>query len=349
LNEGYLESLFPPGTEVLALPTWRSARLYIPVEPTVARRWRASAMYPGNRAAARAVRLLARAKGALGLGRARARRTAVRADWPLGAFLREALPDAANVSLLLKIADAVPRVTIEVRNAAGLVVGYVKYAAAREMAWRLEHERAVLSSGLARGAPRVLAFGALGEGHALLLSPLCGRRFWPVLPPPAGLLAFADSHTVSPPVALAQHPWVRTIGDKTGGRSDALFAQIDSVPWPVAVHHGDLMPSNLRIGADGAFAAFDWEWGTCRGFPHLDLLQYVLLILLLLRRWSLPAAADYAARWLASRRELGIGLDVARVLTRLAALDRWVNGRDDGAPDDRPDQRLWHGIAMGGW
>jgi hypothetical protein len=345
--DAYLQVLFPPGSEAIELPGLRSATLYVTAGGGVAQRWRATAMYPGNRPAARILRGLARGVGCLGLSRAR--RVAGGDDWPLGGFLREALPDAAEVSVLLKLADTTPRATVEIRNAAGCVLGYAKYAVRRNAILRLERERDVLASGLPRGAPEVVKFGPLGNGKVLLLSPLPGRRFWAVLPPPPGLIAFVGRQTASPPVPLSQHPWVAQMRQATSGESDALFAELDAWSWPIVVHHGDLMPSNLCIGPDGEFAAVDWEYGTCTGFPHLDLLQYMLLILAVLRRTPAPAAARRAAAWLASQTGFGISSNVACVLTRLAALDLWVNGRNDGEREDAPGQILWRAIAAGGW
>ena len=79
------DEFFPPGTRVLALPSWRRPRLYLPACP-LSQRWNRSKLYPASRWSARLYRLSLRAAAAAGMKRAR---TAGSRRWSLGDFAED--------------------------------------------------------------------------------------------------------------------------------------------------------------------------------------------------------------------------------------------------------------------
>ena len=63
--------VFPPGTSVLGLPSWRAPRILLSKSGGPIQRWRDSAFYPATRSLAKCYRLALRGKAAFGWGEAR--------------------------------------------------------------------------------------------------------------------------------------------------------------------------------------------------------------------------------------------------------------------------------------
>jgi hypothetical protein len=343
-----LAIIFPPGEDVLALPGWRTPRLLLQANTGLLERWSASALYPAFRPAARLFRLVLRLKAVTGAGQIH-RVPAGR--WLLGDFLADVQCDPAsivaycsNTAAFRKLAKhgtsaALRKLIIQVRDRSGVIIGYVKYAEPGPHTARLVHERDMLNSLPIGLGPRVLKMGALGEGVALLITPLNGQHLRLRFPPPAELISYGQSLVRPPLIDLGDHPWVRNMRSKMGTDLDCLLDQITTKRWPEAIQHGDLAPWNLRRSADGKIAAFDWEYGSLEGFPYLDLAQYVLQVAVLLYRWSPDEALARTAKWLTGSKAMNLNYPEACALTRLAAAEVYLRDRQEGIDNDDNLQR----------
>lgn len=123
--------------------------------------------------------------------------------------------------------------------------------------------------------PRLVASGAVGDAHALIMEALpktvAGRR-----PPREALVELVRSissidQRKGPELpTAAAHPRLAPLGR----RIEAIAAQTAGVQ--VGSFHGDLHPGNLGLAADGQLVLWDWErWGY--GVPvGFDLLHHDL-------------------------------------------------------------------------
>lgn len=339
---------FPPGARVLALPDWRRPRLYLPAQ-RFGKRWGASSFYPAFRLPARLYRLALRSKAATGLGEVR---TARPDGWILGEFVRDALPGAASATVLVGTPGPAQKITARIEDKEGKVLGFLKYAekvAARSRLRRERHVLQAISEGL---APKALGYGILGAGEALLTSPISGKRLPATLPPATDAAHFLTSLTVSPPIALEDHPWVKGACRQDGKDAiNACFEVLADRRWPVVVQHGDFAPWNLLQTSGSRIAAFDWEYGALEGFPCLDLAYYALQTSALIHRWSPAKAARRTMECLLRENTFTLNGAEARALTRLAAYDAHQKALEDGqAPGEGLQdwrREIWEGAACG--
>jgi hypothetical protein len=334
---------FPPGTSVLALPSWRRPRLYLLTRHPL-QRWEQSALYPASRLRARLYRLSLRLMAAAGAAEVRT----VRSDsWPLGEFARNELPQLTSAVVLMGTGGPAQEVTVQLRGEKNRLLGYLKYAEKDAARTRLRQEHFMLSN-LPRGiGPEPVKFGPLGKGEALLKSVLPGKLLAATLPPPGRLIGLLDSLVVSPPVSLEAHPWVRRLRDREIPELEAWLEPLAGRNWPVVIQHGDFAPWNLLRGPDGTVRAVDWEYGTLEGFPYLDLAHFILQTSALIYRRAPLQAARYAARYLSGRLDLGLSSAEAQALTCLAAYDAYRNSSEEGRKPDaglQPWRRaIWEG------
>jgi hypothetical protein len=194
--------------------------------------------------------------------------------WPLGAFVQGVLPEAVSAAVLVCAEDNKPnaKLTVQLRNEKGEILGYLKYAEKRVACRRLDQEYSVLST-LQKGlGPEVLKYGTLGNGTALLVTPILGRVLLSPLPPPEGVAAYLMSLVLSSPVPLEAHPWVQSIRERSSNvaQLDAWFDVLANRRWPVVVQHGDFAPWNLLRSPRGEIKAFDCN-------ERLSLLRFCLL------------------------------------------------------------------------
>jgi hypothetical protein len=334
---------YPPDTRVLALPSWRSPRLYLPTQSFI-QRWEDSAFYPAYRFLARLSRLSLRTSAAVGLGEVRQVQSS---GWPLGEFVRDVFPNVGSAVILVGTPGPTQKITVRVLSRKGEILGYLKYAEKEAARKRLRHERRLIGDLPGKVGPEVLQFGPFGKGEALLTSALVGTRVPATLPPPEASRNFLNTLSVSPLVDLEVHPWVRQICAEGGPDLDSWLETLGDKRWPVAVQHGDFAPWNLLRRPDGTLGAIDWEYGTLEGFPHLDLAYYVLQVSALVYRHAPPKAADSTVRYLTQRPQLGLSIEEARIITRLAAYDAYLKSREDGQHEDVGLQawrrRVWEG------
>jgi hypothetical protein len=338
---------FPPGTRVLALPNWHHPRLYLPAQ-RFSQRWHESAFYPASRLGARLHRLLLRIRAVAVMAEVR---TVTSSAWPLGEFTENLLPQLDSAAILVGASSASQKVTVQLRDERGVVLGYLKHAGQGVARTRLRHEHYVLS-GLSKGmGPKALKYGTFGNGEALLMTPISGRQLPTTLPPANGVVDVLLSFASSPSIDLEGHPWVlRTL--ERGSDIAALEACLEALVgkrWPIAVQHGDFAPWNLLRKPGGEVGTFDWEYGRLEGFPYLDLAYYILQTAALIYRWAPAKAARYAVRYLTSEPRLALSTAEAQALTRLAAYDAYYTflqyGRVEGTNLQVWRRAIWKGAA----
>ncbi|MCL6558508.1 MAG: hypothetical protein K6U74_06830, partial [Firmicutes bacterium] len=177
------------GTTVLALPAWKKPRLLFP-DGGVRRRWQESSFYPASRWQGRAYRFFLRCKGVFGLVE---KQVSHRTNWEVGEFVREVLPEATSAIVFVGPPGPAQKLTIQLRDATGRVLGYIKYAEKPAAVRRLSQEYQVLKALPKNLGPVPLKYGRLLNGEALVLSPLLGQPLPAKLPPPEELVALLVS------------------------------------------------------------------------------------------------------------------------------------------------------------
>lgn len=310
-------------------------------------RWRDSALYPAFRPTAKIYRFWLRGKARMGLGRVNRSSASC---WAIGEFIADHVPQARSATVLIGTPGPVQKITVELRDVGGVIVGYVKLAATERAKWRLAREQrllAMLPSGI---GPAVLKSGAVDGIEALLLTPICGNPVAARLPPPPGVMAFTRLLPSTPAVRLAEHPWVMQVEHtaEAAALDDALDI-LDDRSWPVVLQHGDLTPWNLRRTPTGTIAAFDWEYGVTEGLPHLDLCHFMLQVQALIYRQPAALAAADVAIWLVHGTSIGLTRPTGRAFVQLAAFDAWHKAREDGIPDGTTLQLWRRAVWRGAW
>lgn len=349
MRDGNLDfaSFFPPGTNVLALPSWRNARLYLPAQHPL-QRWEQSSLYPASRMGARFYRLLLRLGAAAGIAKTRTVRSS---NWPLAEFARDVLPQSASAVVLVGTPGPAQQITVQLRDGKGRVLCYLKCAEKEASRRRLRQEWCMLANLPGGVGPKAVKFGPLGDREALIQSPIPGKLLPATLPPPEDLTDLLDSLVVLPPVPLEAHPWVRRMRDRGVPGSDAWFQPLSGRDWPVTIQHGDFAPWNLLRRPDGALRAIDWEYGTLEGFPYLDLAYYILQTSALIYRRAPLEAARYATEYLFRPPTLALNKAEAWAVTRLAAYDAYQKALEDGQPSNTKLQAwrrtIWENEMLG--
>jgi hypothetical protein len=338
--------IFAPGTPLLALPSWRAPRVVLSKSGGAICRWRDSAFYPATRSTARLYRLALRSRARFGWGEVR---RAVSEHWILHEFIEDCLPPTYSTVLQTRPFGPGQKYILELRDDVGTVIGYVKYATEILARRRLTQEHAMLRRLPAGLGPVPLKLGKMGDGTALLVTPLCGRNVAAKLPPAPEVLEFIKSLEVSAPLALPDHPYVRAVRDRGGTQLDSALEDLATKAWPINLQHGDFAPWNLRQDRHvGTICAFDWEYGTENGFPYIDLANFILQVALLIYSWPPVKSAIYATQWLERQSILGLTEREARALSRLAMFDLYLRAKEDGYACDHPLQawrrRIWEGL-----
>lgn len=340
------QGIFLKGAPLIALPSWRTPRLLLSRSGGPLQRWRQTAFFPATRPTAKIRRFFIRGKAALGGGEVR---RAVGDRCILREFIADCLPAVEGLAIQTRPPGPDQKLTIELRDRRGTIVGYVKFGRESLARHRLAREHAMLTQLPDGIGPTPLKFGEMGDGTGLLLTPLRGQAVRAKLPPPPEVQAFARSLVVSAPLSLMDHPYIQALRDRMGPQLDAVLEDLAGRAWPIAIAHGDFVPWNLRRNPGSrTLSAFDWEFGTADGFPLTDLAYFILQIAALVYSWPPVSSAIYATRWLAVQPALGLTEREARGLIRLAMFDAYALGQAGGFADDHAIQkwrlRIWRGL-----
>jgi hypothetical protein len=308
---------FPTGSRVLALPSWDSPRLYFS-EHGPARRWTDSAVYPAFKFLARGYKLMLRAKAAAGLLQARVSES----EWALGDFVKDLLPPIASVAVLVGTPGPAQKTTIQFRDESGRVTGYLKCGHTPMSCHKLANEHTILTHLPPDAGSKVLKFGPLRGGQALLTAPIEGTALSPTLPPPQDIQTFFDLLKRSGELSLDNHPWIRHFSTAAPA-IEPWLQPLRPRSWPIVFQHGDLAPWNLiRETGRNNLRAIDWEEGLLDGFPLIDLAYYNLQTAELIHRWPARKAVNYAIGSIQTHTAPTLDADAALSIVRLSA--RWA-------------------------
>jgi hypothetical protein len=335
-------ALFFPGTRVLALPSWRRARVMVPAD-TFVQRWRGSEYLPAFRPAARIYRMLLRARAASGIGRVRL--AAESSTTCLTDLVEELLPGASVGAVMIGMPGAGRKVVARLTDSRGEVVGYLKCAGSELARHSLRHEYQLLKLLPPGAGPVPQRYATLDDVDALLIAPISGKMLRATLPPPRDLSAFACSLATTAHIELERHPWMRRVLHWHGPAVESSFGVLSRRKWPVAIQHGDLAPWNVFRTHDGRLTAVDWEYGRSAGFPGLDVAQYILQVACLCYRWSPRESRDYAIRCLSGDELLHLSVSEAAAMVTLGAYNvfqlAFAHGHAPGDPTQRWRQAVW--------
>ena len=325
-----LTSFFADGTRVTAVPRRDDPRLVV-AGAGVGERWRNSSLFPGHSRRGRLYRAAMRSLTATGLLQ---RRVGCEiGQLSLVRFLNGELPGATAASVLVGTAGPTQMITVELRNPDGRIAGYGKYAELPKAITRLLVEADTLRQLPPGIAPLVLRFGDWENGKLLLTTPVVGRKVGPTLPPAPAVEEYLDQLPRGGSYAIREHPMIRRLVEHTP-RCAAWLDPLEG-SWPTVVQHGDFAPWNLRHAEHGV-VAFDWEYANTEGFPGFDLAYYWMQTQSLVEsrrsERALEAAAGAVSSYLRESPAAG------RAVVKLAMLDAFLVGREDGHPDDFPNQ-----------
>ena len=335
------EDFFPQGTAVMALPNWDRPKLYLPSQ-SLYQRWKGSSLCPNPQANKDAFlhlpsplgRYLSRAKAAAGL--LPLQKASTSDVLPIQEFVGDALPQFSWMVMLLGAPGPAQKITFQLWDAQSNIVGYLKYSDIPLACQRIEQEYQVLSN-ITQG-PTPLKYGSLGTGKALLTSPISGKYIAAKLPPDNRLLQFLQGLIVSDPVPLSDHPWFHRVKDRAEKILLRSLEALKNRDWPIALQHGDLLPSNLLLTPGGNICAIDWEYGYLKGFPYMDLTCYILEVSAFYYHWSPLQAMQYIVEFLCRPGWPNLTSPEAEAIVRLTAWQSYQQFLKDGHSSAGPFQ-----------
>lgn len=301
--------------KVRCLPSHRNARLYLTGTNPV-RRWQESALFPAFRNTAKVYRFLLRLKATVGLG---SRVFKLNKISPVREFVEEVLPKVSSLVVLIGTSGPTQKVTLQLWDDCK-VVGYLKYGENPTAQNRIKQEVEVLKD-LPQGlGPTLLKFNALGNGLAVVLSPVSGEALGARLTLPSSLISFVQKFPRSAPVDVEDHPWIKKLMSRFTDIPPSLcLTPLANRKWPVVFQHGDFAPWNILRMSDGSIRAIDWEYGTAEGFPFIDLTFFMLQVARLIYRLSPTQATSHAIKLLSMTQSLNLTLEQAQSLVFLCA------------------------------
>jgi hypothetical protein len=281
------EVFCPPGADALELRAPGGRHWLFPTSnPRV--RWSSFGLYPAHRRRGRAYRELLRAWFTLGGGGYTHRMVRKRnADWPLGDLLSPDMPTLSTTAVYMGNPGPDQKMTIQLMDAEGNVLGYAKYAERDRPRSLIANEAGMLETIPEDIGPRMVWFGAFLRGELLVQTRLPGRSRMPHSPRHfRAHMRFLERliRPGSQAYPISEHPFVKSLHARAGSRrrvlEDIVCALGDS-EWPVAFMHGDLSPANMHWW-HGRYLAFDWEYGRHEGLAYLEaphpLIEFASLI-----------------------------------------------------------------------
>ncbi|NND70184.1 MAG: hypothetical protein HKN43_01255 [Rhodothermales bacterium] len=326
---------FPADTEVQALPSWRSPRLYIPAA-SIKQRWRRSAFFPAYRKSA--ILFRAGLRTAVTVKPSTRKTNGSEKDWGLGLFVRNVLPLAQSVSLLVGTDGPAQKATLQLCDGDDNVIGYVKYGETASAIAGIRNEVDILRTIPEDLCPQLLHAGEFAEGFAMVTSNIEGSAIPASLPPVEDVVRFQDRLVSTETAPADSHPALKEI---LQGEKRNWVTTLCGKDWPIALQHGDFAPWNLKkCGAQ--IRAFDWEYATTTGFPYLDLAFFSLQTDVKIYHAQPGDAFQRAKTILAEHPQ--VGPEYAAVIVRIAAFDAFDKGIRDGHDPDAALQAWYRGV-----
>ena len=324
--------LFPNGSRVIALPSWKSPRLFMQAD-TLRTRWQGSGLFPAFRWRARMAKKVLRLGVAVNV--AGSAKTASSERWLVDEFLDSVLPQIAGVHVLKGTPGPAEKTVVQLYDHKGIVIGYLKYSTVEGGVARIVHEASILEQ-LPEGlGPDLLKKGTFGDGYAIVVSPVEGSAVRVTIPPSADLSGYVSQLRSSDTYEIYAHPWV--VANSEAPVVNAWAPELAERRWPVAIRHGDLA-WNLRR-SEGGLSAFDWEYGILGCLPGFDIASYVLQAGYLIYGWSTERAVSAAVEALLQLDPTNLSKSEAEALVHLAAYQNYLDFKADGQPDSEVMQQ----------
>ncbi|HNP27955.1 MAG TPA: hypothetical protein PKK23_02845 [Nitrospirales bacterium] len=259
-------------------------------------------------------------------------------QWIVSEFVQDLLPNLKSCVILVGTPGPTQKLIVQLWDGKN-VVGYLKYAEKPAARVRLKNEYQVLLD-LPKGlAPIPLKYGAMGDGEALLSTPVFGRAFSPTPYPVKRIVEYFNGLKISGPLILNDHPWIRMYAERNENIVQPWLDVLSRRKWSIVFSHGDSAPWNIFNLANGNVQAIDWEYGTCQGFPQIDIVQYILQVAALIYRWSPQQARNYAVNFLC-RSNSPLRRVEAQSVVCFAAYHGYMQALEDGQSPDASLQ-IW--------
>lgn len=329
-----LESLLPFRAHIRSLPSARNARLYL-TGSSFLERWQQSSFYPAFRRTAQIYRAFLRVKAALGFCAGKVNREP---DWLVENFVSDVFPKVGNAVVLVGTPGPTQKFTVQLWEDCR-VIGYLKYAEKPAAILRLEREYQILLALPYGLGPLALKYSAMGNGMALLTTPIVGKQISARLPPPNEVLEFSQRFGLTEALTIDRHPWACAFRAQHGKCVERWFEVLSHRNWAVTVHHGDFAPWNIISTSAGLTQAIDWEYGSMQGFPHLDIIHYLLQVGFLINRWSPESVTVFVIKFLCQS-QFTFTEREAMALIGLTAKHAYSQALEDGYSSNSPLQ-MW--------
>lgn len=334
-----IRALLPGHQDVLELCGGGVPRWFVPLDGPRTR-YNSLAFYPAVRWRSRAYRAALRLWIVSGVGRGAHRLARViprdGSGWELGEKLLHDMPDLATAAVYVGTPGPEQKVTVQLMDAGGRVLGFAKYADSPRTRLLVANEARMLRAIPKDVGPSLIRFVPFLGGDLLVQTPLPGRVQAPKLRPNRAQMRLLE-RLVLPGEAhkASDHPFIEGLRERAHGRGEMLegvVAGLEGGAWPVALSHGDLSPWNMRR-ARGACRAFDWEHGSLQGMAYLEAAHAPIQLASLLRNKDPRRAKHAISGGLSSRlpRPLVRFAPAMASLSALSMLISWYPPREPDA------------------
>lgn len=334
-----VRALLPRHQDVLELRGGGVPRWFVPLDGPRAR-YNGLALYPAVRWRSRAYRAALRLWLVAGDGRHAHRLARViprdGGGWALGEKLLPYMPTLATAAVYVGTPGPEQKVTVQLMDVDGRVLGFAKYAASPRTRRLIANEARMLRTIPENTGPSLIRFMDFLEGELLVQTPLPGRILAPKLRPSRAQMRLLE-HLVRPGQEVytaPEHPFVESLRERAGGYGDMLegvVADLKGGAWPIALSHGDLSPWNMRRHR-GACLAFDWEHGRQEGMAYLEAAHAPIQVASLLRNEDPRWAKRVISRRLRPRLPQQLG-GFAPAIASLSALSMLISWYPPRPPD----------------
>lgn len=306
------------------------------------RRWQETALYPAFRPSSQAYRLLLRIKATFGFCETGLNHSP---SWVVYEFTKDTFPRVDSAVILLGKSGPAQKITVQIWDH-GKVVAYLKYAEKPAARIRLANEHAMLKALPGGLGPTVLKYGPLGNGMGLLTTPVVGRALPAKFPIDTRVCDLYKRFEISLPLPIETHPWIQMVRTRYGQFMDPWLESLGKRQWPIVIQHGDFSPWNILQSTQNKLRAIDWEYGTLKGFPYLDLAYYILQVAALIYHWSPHDARSYALSFLGNTSWIKLSVGQAKAVVSITAFSTYQQFLLDGHAANTPTQNWWHSVWM---
>ena len=321
-------ALCPVGQDILEVSAHGVPRWFFPMgNPNTLRK--SLTMYPNYRWRSRAYRAALLAWATVG-GVRLTHRVSPRSkgEWPVGELLLSDFPTLSTAAVAIGTPGASQKITVQLMDDRGRTLGFAKYA---NVPWAqdcIANEARMLEIIPENIGPRLVRFTRFLEGDLLVQTPVAGRVRMPRSKPDAAQMRLIERLIRTGETYVAsEHPFIEGMYARAGqGRRmlERIVAELEDSAWPVALHHGDLSPWNMRWQGRNCLA-FDWEYGREEGLAYLELAHAPAQVAGLIRKTDPLRAkrdvSEYMRRCLPAR--LGRFAPAVTALSALSALVSW--------------------------